>query len=206
MRPFVFVILVSFFAIAHADCAEPSGDSNVSNSERGAVPALKRTWHSAVEGGAAVFRSTGKFFGSGVRAVTGLFKSGDSAAPAKESKQRLRLEGGYSPNPVFVKSTASIQVQLRIVNPTKRAQLLQFASAKRVDAVVRDASGQIVSRTSGGGVEGTQGSVVTVNPGERLEYHLTLPTAGMMPERVYTLEAAVTGQSGLLARMEINAK
>ena len=207
MPPLLLIALSAFLAVAPtvfaSDAAAAGADPSA---ERGAIPAIKRTWRSTVDAGGAAIRSTGDFLGSGVRAVTGLFKPGESTSQVKQPKQPLRLEGQCSSNPVAVKSTPSLEVQLRVLNPTKRAQMLEFSSGKRVDAVLRDASGKIVARASAGAEENSLASLVTINPGERLEYRLSLPTSGMVPGHVYTLEAAVTGQAGLLSRMTITAK
>jgi hypothetical protein len=213
MRSFLLIALSAVIAVSPAFCAADAASAGGastrdgdSGAERGAVPALMRTWRSTVGAGGAAIRSTGDFLGSGIKAVTGLFTRGESSPAPKRDKQRLRLEVVGAVNPVLVRATSSIEVQLRVVNPTKRAQVLEFSSGKRVEAVVRNAAGQIVSRASEGGTEAGPGSLVTVNPGERLEYRLSLPTSGLKPGNVYTLEAAVTGQAGLLARMEITAR
>ena len=207
MRLLLLIALSTFFALApsgwSSDAAAAGADPD---SERGAIPAIKRTWRSTVDAGGSAIRSTGSFLGSGVSAVTGLFKTGEPSSSVKESKQRLRLEGECSSNPVVLKSTPSISVRLRVVNPTKRAQAMEFSSGKRVEAVLRDVSGKILARASEGAEDSHEGMLVTVNPGERLEYSLSLPTAGMVAGNVYTLEAAVTGQAGLLARMAITAR
>lgn len=93
---------------------------------------------------------------------------------------------------------------MKVFNSGKKTQLLEFSSSQRADAVLRDAAGKIVARaTPATNIHTDEPALVTVNSGERLEYSLSLPTEGMIAGKVYKLEGALVGQSGLTAAIEI---
>jgi hypothetical protein len=110
----------------------------------------------------------------------------------------LRLNLVCASNPVRLGAGNSLGVKVQLLNSGKKVQLLEFASGQRVEVVLRDASGKIVGRSAGSA--GEEGGMVTVNPGERIEFILNVPTRELVAGKSYSLEAAITGQAGLVAR------
>ncbi len=123
----------------------------------------------------------------------------DFSGPKKS--KGLRLDVACSSNPVRLSQGGSLSVKLQLFNTGKKTQLLEFENAHRADVVLRDASGKIASR--GSSSSGGESGLVTVNPGERIEFLLQLPTKQLEAGKVYTLEAAISGQAGLLARLPL---
>ena len=195
-------IFLGFPLLLHAENTPPA------DSARGVWPSLKRTWHATVDGAEAAAKAAGSAVHSVSHSVVDVFspsasKSDSSSAP----KSSLKVALACTPSPLDLKQTRNLTVLVKFFNGGKKTQLLEFSSFQRVDAVLRDASGKIVSRaTLATPLRTDEPALVTVNPGERLEYALSLPTVGMIAGKAYRLEAALVGQSGLTAAMEITPK
>jgi len=183
-----------FSAQLHAENASPS------ESSRGVWSSLKRTWHGAVDGAESAVKSAGSAVQSASKSVTGVFAPGDAKAVPK---MPFEITVACEPSPVVLKKHQKITVLVRVHNGGKRTQLLEFQTSQRADAVLRGADGQIVARAASALPLQNDPGLVTVNPGERLEYALSLPTNAMVAGRKYTLECALVGQSGLSARLSI---
>jgi hypothetical protein len=171
--------------------------------DRGIWPSLKRTWHSTVSGAESAVKATGSAVQSASHSVVGIF-SPSEPKPAK--KLPLELSVVCSPSPLFLKQAPRLTVLVKVFNSGKRTQLLEFSSSQRADAVLRNSSGQIVGRASADSSVYADAGLVTVNPGERLEYALSLPTSGMAAGKVYTLECALVGQQGLVSKIQITPR
>lgn len=193
--PTVLLLLSLAFVRAETPAKEPS--------ERGVWPSLKRTWTATVDGAQTAAKATTSAVQSASHSVVGVFLPGE---PKAGKKLPLELQVVCSPSPLFLKGTKNLSVLIKVHNSSKRSQLLEFPSAQRADAVLRDASGKIVGRAFTNVSLKADSSLVTVNPGERLEYSLSLPTDGMQEGKRYTLECALVGQEGLTARLQITAK
>jgi hypothetical protein len=188
-------IFLGFPLLVHAENTPPP------DSARGVWPSLKRTWHATVDGAESAAKATGSAVHSVSHSVLDVF-SPSASKPAPKSPLKVALT--CSPSPLVLKQTRNLTVLVKVFNGGKKAQALEFSSSQRVDAVIRDDSGKIVSRsTLATHIHTDEPALVTVNPGERLEYSLSLPTEGMIAGKVYRLEGALVGQSGLTASMAI---
>jgi hypothetical protein len=168
--------------------------------KRGVWPALKRTWHATLNGAESAVNATGSAVQSASQSVVGVFSPNHSKSAPKSP---LEISVACTPFPIVLSKVQKVRVLLKVFNSGKRTQLLEFASSQRADAVLRDASGQIVARAVPEFPIRTESSLVTVNPGERLEYAVLLPTTGLVPGKNYTLECALLGQAGLVARLQV---
>lgn len=199
MRQFLFVafLFLSSPVLMHAEV-----DSHP-QTDRGVLPSLKRTWHATVSGAESAVKVTGSAVQSASHSVVGIFSASEPKA-AKRLPLAVTVE--CSPSPLVLQQAQRITVLVKVFNSGKRTQLLEFSSAQRADAVLRDASGKIVSRASADSSVRADAGLVTVNPGERLEYLLGLPTSGLVAGKTYTLECALVGQNGLVAKAQITPR
>ena len=193
--PAVLLLLSPAFARA-----EPPAQAQ---SERGVWPSLKRTWTATADGVQSAAKATTSALQSASDSVVNVFLPSERKAV---KKLPLEVQAVCSPSPLILKGTKNLSVLIKVHNSSKRTQLLEFPSSQRADAVLRDASGKIVARASSNVSPKEVPSLVTVNPGERLEYALSLPTEGMQEGKKYTLECALVGQEGLTASLQITAK
>jgi hypothetical protein len=134
---------------------------------------------------------------STTQAITGLFKQNPKA------KVPLLLDVAYSPNPVTPSKTTHLQVFVKVYNNSKKTQLLEFTTTQRADAVLRDSTGKIVARASEGNTFAPEPTMTTINPGERLEYALSLSTQTLTAGKTYNLEVGLAGQSGLSGSLPV---
>ncbi|MEY5024684.1 MAG: Intracellular proteinase inhibitor [Verrucomicrobiota bacterium] len=177
-------------AEAQAPVSAPLGQS--SPEPRGPIAALKRGWSEVTEGA----RWAGKTV---ARPVEWIFKR-KAQAPKSLLEIQMRIE---PPNPSLARDR-QIRAVLTLQNPSKHAQVLHFSTTQRADAVIRDASGKVVSRASEDRSFEKSEALVTVNPGERLELELALATRDLTVGRVYTLDAAVSEQDSLRVQKSLS--
>ena len=97
------------------------------------------------------------------------------------------------PDAIKLSEVRSIEADLQLINRTRKTVNLQFNDSRKVDFVLRDASGKKLSQWSDDQpVTQTPGYII-VNPGERAEFVGTLSTRDMVAGRTYIVEAFVVG-------------
>ena len=152
-------------------------------------------WQSVLGGVKTVVGGAGSVAKTASGAVGKVF---DFSGSKKNTGFRLDLV--FSPNPVRLSQNASLTVRVQLFNTGKKTQLLEFSNAHRVEVVLRDSVGKIASRASVS--SGAEAGMLTINPGERIEFWLQLPTR-QLQAGVYTLEAAMAGQEGLVSKVPL---
>jgi Intracellular proteinase inhibitor len=90
-----------------------------------------------------------------------------------------------------------VQVTVRAVNHEKSMVNLTFTSTQRIEIIARAPEGKIISTWSEDRKFDPVYNVITINPGERIEYSEAVPTRDMAAGRTYTIEASMIGQVGL---------
>jgi hypothetical protein len=120
---------------------------------------------------------------------------------SKPKHSGFKLEIVYGSSPIRLDSSGTLPVKLQLFNIGKKTQLLEFVSAQRAEAVLRDPTGKIVSRSSVSA--DSDGGVVPLNAGDRMEFFLRLPTKELGAGKSYLLEAAITGHAGLVAKVPV---
>jgi Intracellular proteinase inhibitor len=88
-------------------------------------------------------------------------------------------------------------VTLRLTNKGKRLAQLEFSTTQRVEGVIRDRLGNVIERWSDDQRFERESGVVSINPGERVEYTLNLATREMSAGETYSAEALVVGYESL---------
>ena len=121
---------------------------------------------------------------------------------SSHKRSDLRLDLVCASNPVRLGRDSSVAVNLQLFNSGKKTHLLEFTSGQRAEVVLRDTAGRIVGRSLS--AAGEEAGLATLNPGERIEFALQLPTKELVVGKSYLLEAAMTGQPGLLARLPLS--
>ncbi|MEI6712535.1 MAG: BsuPI-related putative proteinase inhibitor [Verrucomicrobiota bacterium] len=186
-----FVALVIFSSAICSFAADPaSSDSEVR--ERGPWAALKRTWSGTVDGVESV--------GRGAKNIVG----GVFGAKSSRKSEGLEVSVKLETSPVSLASVRQVKGVLAVHNQGKHTQLLSFPTGQRVEAVLRDQSETIVGRSSEDRSFGTEPALITVNPGERLEFEIAIPTRSLSAGKTYTLDAAVTNQEKLRSKMIVS--
>jgi hypothetical protein len=97
-----------------------------------------------------------------------------------------------------------IAVTLRLTNRGKRLAQLEFPTSQRVEGVIRDKVGNVIERWSVDHSFDKTPGVVSINPGERVEYTLNLATREMTAGETYTAEAFVSGHESLTGSAHVS--
>jgi hypothetical protein len=94
-------------------------------------------------------------------------------------------------DPVLVKlsETRQIKVTLRLTNDGKRLQQLSFPTTQRIEVLVRNDAGKLVEQWSEDQSFTDEPTLVAINPGERLEYSVSISTRDMVAGQSYSIEA-----------------
>jgi hypothetical protein len=172
-------------------CAAPDGGPAAGQSSGGMWRSIKGGLGHVVDGAASVAKT----------ASGAVVKAFDFS---KSKRLPVQLDIQCSANPVRLGANQPLGVRLQVFNKGKKTQLLEFSSGQRAEVVLRDATGKIVGRSLNSA--GEEGGFVTLNSGERMEYLLQVPTRGLVAGNLYSLEAAITGQAGLVAKLPLRVE
>ena len=99
-----------------------------------------------------------------------------------------------------------VQVTYAVINAGRRAERLQFPTEQRIELVLRGPDGTSLFLWSEDRLFAATPSVVLINPGERLEYAVTVPTRDMVAGREYTAEAGLVGHPGTGASLVLRPR
>jgi hypothetical protein len=81
-----------------------------------------------------------------------------------------------------------ITVTLRLQNRGKKLIQLEFPSTQRIEVLVKNSTGKVVEQWSEDQAFQDEPSLVTINPGERLEYNAIVSTRDFAAGQEYTVE------------------
>ena len=124
-----------------------------------------------------------KFFGG----MVGSFRSS-----AASSKPALVLT--VEPSQFSLAQTSELEVTLRISNAAKHEMEIQYPDNQRLEILVKDPQGNVVSRWSQDRAFDPREGFVEVNPKEFISYTERLSTSGMKAGIPYTIEASLAHQ------------
>lgn len=110
------------------------------------------------------------------------------------------------PSDFSLASTGEIEVTLRLTNQRRHEIELLYPDNQRIEILVKDPAGVVVSKWSQDrAFEHTEG-YVEVNPKEFICYTERLPTAGMKAGVPYTLEVSIANQTGYTVTSRVTPK
>lgn len=92
-----------------------------------------------------------------------------------------------------------VQVKLQLLNRGKRMVRLDFPTSQRIDVVVKDKTGKIIEQWSEYHRFDKDPGMVTINPGEKLEYSASVATREMKADETVTIEAWMPAYDSLRA-------
>jgi hypothetical protein len=96
-----------------------------------------------------------------------------------------------------------MSVTLRLTNKGKRLAQLEFPTSQRVEGLIRDKLGNVIERWSEDQRFERDPGVISINPGERVEFTMSIATREMTAGETYTVEAAVVEHAGLGATASV---
>ena len=99
-----------------------------------------------------------------------------------------------SPEPVKLGETRQLEVTLIVLNTSKRALPLKFATSQRIEILIREpGTAKVLSQWSADRTFDPKGSYLIVNPKERLEYKESITTRELKAGKPYDVEAYLIG-------------
>jgi Intracellular proteinase inhibitor len=112
----------------------------------------------------------------------------------------LALEIQLPPEPIKLAETRQLPVTVHLVNLGQRAAELSFPSDQRIEILLHDAAGRVVTRWSDNRAFQPTPATILVNPNEHLEYSETIATRELAPGKVFTVEVLVPAYPELDAK------
>jgi len=182
------VFLVSLLP-AHAD-DDPAPKPNL----------LQRMWQSTKNGAGRAWDSTKKAGGKAADAVKSPFQRGKKDdSEGKAGWRKLAMTMIMEPPLVKIGETRVIELTVAVVNKGKQPVRLDFPDSKRIDVLVKNDAGKVLSRWSEDQRIEKEPGFVLINPGERIEYFANISTREMREGKQFTIEAFFPGYEQLRA-------
>jgi Intracellular proteinase inhibitor len=93
--------------------------------------------------------------------------------------------------PVKLSEVRQLPVRVLLTNLGDHAVELSFPTEQRIEILLRDAAGQIVTRWSDNRAFEEKPGTLLINPSEHVEYSETIATRELVPGKVFTVEVMV---------------
>lgn len=103
----------------------------------------------------------------------------------------LQLNIQLPQEPIKLAEMRQLPVTVSLTNRGERAVELSFPTDQRIEILLHDAAGRIVTRWSDNRAFQPTPATVLINPNEHLEYEETIATRELSPGRVFTVEVTV---------------
>ena len=111
-----------------------------------------------------------------------------SDAPAMKFKN-LALTMILDPTPLKLSENRQLKITLQLVNKGKRLIQLDFPTTQHIEVLMKSSAGKTIEKWSDDQSFYDEPTIVVLNPGERLEYSVSLATREMLPGEQYEVEA-----------------
>ena len=120
------------------------------------------------------------------------FGSSEKIPEYRNPKLRgLQIGIELPPEPIRLSEMRQLPVTVRLLNRGNRAIELSFPTDQRIEILLHDAAGRIVTRWSDNRAFQPTPTTVLINPNEHLEYSETIATRELSPGRVFTVEVTI---------------
>ncbi len=116
-------------------------------------------------------------------------KSGPAGKTKDANFKSLTMKLALDPTAPKLSESRELKVIVSLANTGKKLVQLDFPTTQRLEVLVKNKAGKRVVQWSEDQAFTSDPSVVAINPGERLEYTVTISTRDFAPGETYTLEA-----------------
>ena len=114
-----------------------------------------------------------------------------SSAPADQDgavkTKDLILNMELSPIPFKLSDTRQLKVVISLTNHSKKSLRLDFPTTQRFEILVRDRTGHQVVQWSEDQAFRTEPALITINPGEHIEYETSVATRDLIAGNEYVV-------------------
>ena len=121
--------------------------------------------------------------------------------PLVDHQVELKLE--LSPNPIKLSQDRELKVTVSVYNRSKKFVDLDFPTSQRIEVLVRDSSGKVVNTWSEDQSFTNDPASITVNPGERLEYSVSVATREMTAGQQYIIEVSFPSHAEFKVQQQV---
>ncbi len=125
------------------------------------------------------------------------------AAKRGKRAKGLQLDMIVSPLPLKLGETRQLGVQLQLSNRSKKLVDLAFPTTQRVEILIRDNAGKLVTQWSEDQAFANEAGFVAINPGERIEYRGSVATRDLKAGQEYVVEGFFPNFDALKVRQRI---
>jgi len=122
--------------------------------------------------------------------------SADQEGGKKKSKT-LNLTMEVSPDPLKLSESHQIQVTLRLTNNTPKMVQLNFPTTQRIEVLLRNATGKMVTQWSENQSFDNDAGYVTINPREHVEYSVSISGRDLVAGKPFTIEGFLPNYENL---------
>ncbi len=102
--------------------------------------------------------------------------------------KHLELSMDVSPLPVNLSEARRLSVTVSLRNKSGKFVHFDFPTTQRIEVLIRNQAGKLVTQWSEDQSFSNEASYVTINPGERIEYNVSVATRDMTAGQPYTVE------------------
>jgi len=116
----------------------------------------------------------------------------------------MELNLAVDPIPVKLSENREVKVTVTLFNRSSKKYIhLNFPTSQRIEILVKDSSGKVVNTWSEDQSFTNDPAAVTVNPGERLEYAVSVATREMTAGQPYLIEASFPNYAELKVQQQV---
>lgn len=137
-------------------------------------------------------KQLGNFFSH----LAGTFKIGNKG---KLPRTQLLIE----PSAFSVADTPELNVTFKIINNKKNLIMLNFSTNQRIDILVKNTQGDLITRWSQDRLFDPMPGLVAINAGESVVYTEKIPTTMMKDGEMYTIEVMLVDQEGYTLSQQV---
>lgn len=120
--------------------------------------------------------------------IINVFHKDKAAEEAAQKAKKLDLTLDFSPNPVKLSEGNEIQVTLVLTNKTGKFVQLTFPTSQRIEVLLRDHTGKLVTQWSEEQTFTNDPGYVAINPGEHVQYTVNISGRDLVAGKTYTIE------------------
>lgn len=128
---------------------------------------------------------------------------GKEENPSAGAWRKLEITMKLDPAEVRLPDTRAVLVIVTVVNKGKDAVQLEFPSSLRIDVVVKNETGKILSRWSDDQRIDNEPAILVINPDERLEYNAKISTREMAAGGRFEIDAYFPNYESLRVRKTV---
>lgn len=134
----------------------------------------------------------------------GKSKDGTAAHPADAVTWKdLGLSMIVAPQPLKLTENRVVKVTLQLSNKGRKLVQLEFPTTQRIEVLVRNSAGKLVEQWSEDQSFANEPTLVAINPGERLEYSVSVSTRDLAAGEKFFIDAFFPNYEQLKATTQI---